>query len=120
MEHGCRIDWMQFNIHLEVIEMAKVPKADKSASVIYFNYGNSKTTTLVQETLKLSKGMEGYACKVLLKPETLPPWADLSEKDEKMADIKDLPTKTNLFNYMIQLAEDGYYFDFFIFAHGWP
>jgi hypothetical protein len=96
----------------------KVPQAAKSASVIYFNYGNSKTVTLIQETLKLKKGMEGYDCTVLLKPETLPPFLDLSEKDEKLADIKDVPTKTNLFKYLVQLAQEGYYIDLFAFAHG--
>jgi hypothetical protein len=63
--------------------------------------------------------MEGYDKKVLLKHETLPSWADLSEKDEKLADIKDIPTKANLFKYIIQLAKDGYDIDLFIFSHGW-
>jgi hypothetical protein len=96
----------------------QIPQAAKAASLIYFNYGNSKTITLVQETLKLKKGMQDYQRTVLLKPETLPPWADLSEKDEKLADVKDQPTKTNLFKHLIQLARDGYYIDLFLFAHG--
>lgn len=97
----------------------KAPLANKSASLIFFYYGDSKYTTLGQETVKLKKAMEGYDFKVLLKAETLPSWADLSEKDEKLANIKDLPTKANLFKYLKQLAADGYYIDLFIFSHGW-
>ncbi|MCL5995434.1 MAG: hypothetical protein M1546_05185 [Chloroflexi bacterium] len=62
--------------------------------------------------------MEDYDRKVLLKFESTPSWLDFSEKDEKLADIKDVPTKTNLFKYLIQLAEEGYFIDLFIFAHG--
>jgi hypothetical protein len=98
----------------------KIPAANKgAASLIFFYYGDSKYNTLGQETLKLKKAMEGYAFKVLLKHETLPSWADLSEADEKLADIKDLPTQANLFKYLIKLADDGYYVDLFIFSHGW-
>ena len=89
------------------------------ASLIFFYYGDSEYTTLGQETLKLKKAMEGYDYKVLLKHETLPSWADLSEKDEKLADVKEIPTKANLFKYITQLAKDGYIVDLFIFSHGW-
>ena len=74
----------------------KVPRANKAASLIYFYYGDSQYNTLGQETLKLKKAMEGYDFTVLLKHETLPGWADLSEKDEKLANVKDIPTKANL------------------------
>ena len=77
-------------------------------------------TQLGQETLKLKKAMDGYKFKVLLKDNSLPSWADLSEKDEKLCDIKELPTRANLFKYLIQLGQDGYYVDIFIFSHGWP
>jgi hypothetical protein len=97
----------------------KVPRANKAASLIYFYYGDSHYNTLGQETLKLKKAMEDYEFTVLLKHETLPGWADLSEKDEKLANVKDIPTKANLFKYILQLAEDGYYLDLFIFSHGW-
>lgn len=98
----------------------KIPAANRgSASISYLNYGDSKYTTLVQETLKIKKAMEGYNRTVLLKYENLPSWADLSEKDEKLADIKDRPTKTNLFKYIVQLATEGYSIDLFLFAHGW-
>ena len=96
------------------------PKPTKgAASVIFFYYGDSKYTSMGQETLKLKKAMEDYKFKVLLKHESLPSWADLSEKDEKIADVKELPTKANLFKYLIQLAKDGYYIDLYIFSHGW-
>jgi hypothetical protein len=97
----------------------KVPQAKTAASLIFFYYGDSKYNTLGQETLKLKKAMEGYEFIVLLKDEALPSWADLSEKDEKIANVKGIPTKANLFKYIIQLAEDGYYLDLFIFSHGW-
>lgn len=91
-----------------------------AASICYLNYGDSPYTTFFQETLKLKKAMEGYNFSVLLKPETLPAWADLSEKDEKLADIKDRPARTNLLKYIIELAADGYAIDLFLFTHGWP
>ena len=100
--------------------MATTPKANKgAASLIYFYYGDSKYNTLGQETLKLKKAMDGYTFKVLLKHELLPSWADLSEKDEKLADIKDLPTRANLFKYLVQLGQDGHHVDLYICSHGW-
>lgn len=95
-------------------------KASRSACLVHFYYGDSYFTTLFQETLKLKKAMEGYSKVVLLKAEESPSWLDFSEKDEKLADIKDEPTKENLFKYLIELAEDGYYIDLYIFAHGNP
>jgi hypothetical protein len=100
--------------------MSIAPKADKgAASLVYMYFGDSKFTSLFQETLKLKKAMEDYKFTVLLKHESLPPWADLSEKDEKLADIKDLPTRANLFKYLIELAQEGWRIDLFKFAHGW-
>jgi hypothetical protein len=96
------------------------PKANRSASLIFEFYGDSDLTTLFQETLKLKKAMEDYDFKVLLKDERTASWLDFSEKDEKLANIKDVPTKENLFKYLIQLANDGYYIDLYIFAHGNP
>lgn len=100
--------------------MSSTPKADKgAASIIYFYYGDSIYNTLGQETLKLKKAMDGYKFTVLLKHEALPSWADLSEKDEKLADIKDLPTRSNLFKYLVQLGQEGHYIDLYICSHGW-
>lgn len=96
----------------------KRPVANKAASLVFFYYGDSKFETLGQETLKLKKAMQDYKFKVLLKHESLPSWADLSEKDEKLANIKDLPTKKNFFKYLKKLTRDGYYIDLYIFSHG--
>jgi hypothetical protein len=99
-----------------------VPKARRgAASLIYCNYGeDSQYTAFFQDTVKLKKAMEGYDFTVLLKHDTTPSWADLSEADEKLADIKAPPTTTNLFKYMIELAQDGFFFDIYVLAHGWP
>lgn len=100
--------------------LRQVPTANKSASLIYFNFGeNSEYTALFQDTVKLKKAMEGYQMKVLLKAETTPNWLDFSEADERQADIKAPPTKANFFKYIKELTADGYYIDLYIFAHGW-
>lgn len=96
------------------------PQATKSASICYLNYGEgSRYAMLFQEPLRLEKALEGYSCCVLLLPEALPGWAELSEHDQQHAAIKDRPTKTNLFKYIVQLAAGGYCIDLFLFAHGW-
>ena len=97
------------------------PQVNKgTASITCFYYGDSKYTTIAQETLKLKKCMDGYNRTVLLKHETVPSWLDLSEADERRADIKDLPTKANLKRYICDLANEGYMLDLYIFAHGSP
>jgi hypothetical protein len=83
------------------------------------NYGDSRYTSFIRERLKLRKGLQGYALSVLLKHAGLPPWAELSPADERLADVADAPTRTNLFQYIVDLAGDGYSIDLFIFAHGW-
>lgn len=104
---------------MSVGQQNPTPKPTKgAASLIFFYYGDSKYTTMGQESLKLKKAMDGYKHKVLLKHESLPSWADISEKDEKLANIKDIPTTANLFKHLIQLAKDGYYIDLYIFSHG--
>ena len=96
------------------------PPANKGpASLVFFYYGDSKYETLGQETLKLKKAMEGYDRTVLLKHDSLPRWADLSEADEKMAEVKAPPTKANLFRYLVELAQDGRPIDLYLFTHGW-
>ncbi len=91
----------------------------KTAVLIHVYYGDSKYRTLAQESLRLVRAMEGHDFKVLLKHESVPGWADLSERDEKQADVKDLPTKANFFKYLLRLARDGYQeVDVLIFAHG--
>jgi hypothetical protein len=98
----------------------KVPVANNgAASLISFYYGeDSPFTTLGQETLHLKQAMDGYDYVVLLKHDSLPWWADLSEADERLADVIDVPTQANLFKYLIQLAEDGFLTDVYLFHHG--
>lgn len=97
----------------------KMPKAHKGfASIIFFYFGDSKFQTLGQETVKLKLAMEEYEYKVLLKHDTVSPFWDLSEKDEKLADIKAAPTEGNLIKYLEKLADDGYIIDLWIFSHG--
>lgn len=105
----------------EVKDIAyKTPTATKSASLIYFNYGeNSEFTKFFQDTLHVKKAMEGYQRVVLIKPNELPSWADLSEADEKNADVILPPTKDNFFNQIKDLAAKGYHIDIYIFSHGW-
>src|SRR5215467_11282427 len=82
----------------------KSPAANKgTASLTLLYYGDSEYKTIAQETLKLKQTMDGYDFKVLLKDNSLPSWLDLSEKDEKLADVKEEPTKANLFKYLIEL-----------------
>lgn len=98
----------------------KTPKAEKSASLIYFNFGeNSEYTQFFQDTVKLKKAMEGYQRVVLLKSQETPSWLDLSEADEKNADAMMSATKDNFFNQIKDLTEKGYFIDIYIFAHGW-
>lgn len=98
----------------------KTPKAEKSAVLIYFNFGeNSEYTKLFQDTVKLKKAMKGYQRVVLLKSQEVPSWADFSEGDEKNADVILSPTKGNFFDQIIDLTEKGYRIDLYIFSHGW-
>lgn len=97
----------------------KVPTAHRGvASLIYFNYQDSGAARLVQDALRLVKFMDGYGHKVLLKSQSVPSFLDLSEKDEKTADVVLPPTKTNFFNQLIGLAEAGWAIDLFLFCHG--
>ena len=92
----------------------------KSASLIYFNYGeNSEYTAFFQDTLHVKKAMEGYGRVVLLKANDLPSWADLSEGDERNANVVLPPTKNNFFAQIKDLADKGYFIDIYIFSHGW-
>ena len=98
----------------------KTPAANRgAASLIYFNYLDAPSARLVQEQLRLKKFMEGYARKVLLKRRETPSFLELSEKDEKLADVVLPPTRTNFFAQMLDLAAGGYMIDVYLFCHGW-
>jgi hypothetical protein len=89
--------------------MATNPKVTKgAASIVFFYFGDSQYTALFQETVKLKKAMEGYNYTVLLKHDNVPKWLDFSETDEKLADVKALPTEANLVKYIKELSHDGY------------
>ena len=49
----------------------------------------------------------------------MPSWADLSEGDEKKANVILPPTKNNFFDQIKDLADKGYFIDIYIFSHGW-
>lgn len=86
----------------------KTPTANKSAVLIYFNFGeNSEYIKLFQDTVKLKKAMEGYQRVVLLKSQEVPSWLDLSEADEKKADVMLSPTKANFFDQIKDLTQSG-------------
>jgi hypothetical protein len=101
------------------VAKSKTPRADKGpASLVFFYFGDSKYETMGQETMKLRKAMEGYEYSVLLKHDDLPGWADLSEADERLANVKAIPTKANLFKQIIDLADKGHFIDIYLFTHG--
>jgi len=98
---------------------ATYPKCDKgSASIVFFYMGDSKFTTLFQETTKLKKAMQGYKKVVLLKHDVTDSFLDFSEEDEKIANVIATPTKANFFKYIKDLSKEGYYLDIWIWSHG--
>jgi hypothetical protein len=95
------------------------PKCDKgSASIVFFYMGDSKFTTLFQESTKLKKAMQGYKKVVLLKHNETDSFLDFSEEDERIANVIATPTKANFFKYIKELAKEGYYLDIWIWSHG--
>lgn len=101
------------------VSSLRTPSADKGcASLVVMYTGDAPETVFFQETLKLKKAMKGYKKVVLLKHNQTESWLDLSEKDEKLADVKDLPTPANLERYLKQLADEGYVIDLYIVGHG--
>jgi hypothetical protein len=89
-----------------------------AASLIWCYWGDSPLTTMGQETMRLKKAMDGYAYKVLLKHNQTPSWIDLSEGDERRADVMMPPTPDNFTNQLVALAQNGYMIDVFVFSHG--
>ena len=96
----------------------KPPGGRGAASLVFFHFGDSYLKTLAQETVKLSKAMDGYDKVVLLRHDSKFAGFTLSKKAEKMADIVAKPTNANIIKYLKQLAEEGYFVDIFIFSHG--
>ena len=97
----------------------KKPAAKKSASIVFFAVReDSRIMTFFQETTRFKKAMQGYDKVVLLKSEQLPKNFDLSQADERLADVKDTATKENLVKYIKDLCKDGYYMDIYLWSHG--
>lgn len=101
------------------IALKKANPTKGAASLVFHYMGDSKFTLFFQETMKLKNAMEGYNKVVLLKFED-DPFIDLSDADEKIADIVDKPTKANIAKYLKQLADEGYFVDVWIVGHGSP
>ncbi len=100
-------------------QQAIMPRLNgRKASIIFLYMGDSPFISFFQETIRLKKIMELYDFNVLLKHDNVKPWLDLSEKDERIANVKDVPTKSNLFSYIKRLADDGYTIDIWIISHG--
>lgn len=91
-----------------------------TASLIFTFWGDSDLTTMGQETMRLGRAMEGYDYKVLLKHNHTPSWIDLSEADERNADVVMPPTPDNFTDQFVALAQAGYIIDVYINAHGAP
>ena len=88
------------------------------ATIVFFYTADAPEVAFFQETIKLKKAMKGYDRIVLLKHNDLPAWLDLSEADEKLADVKVAPTQANLEKYLTQLTKAGYTIDLWIVGHG--
>ena len=95
-----------------------VPLNGRTACFIWAFWGDSDLTTAGQETMKLKKSMKDYHHKVLMKHNHTPSWIDLSEGDERNADVMLPPTPENFTSELVRLAQEGYMIDIFINSHG--
>jgi hypothetical protein len=87
------------------------PVAEKSASLVYFYFGDGPLFTIFQNAgINLQYALDGYDKTCLLKK-------DYSGVN-KSPDYHDQPTKANFFKYLKKLADEGYYIDIFVFSHG--
>lgn len=95
-----------------------VPLNGKTACFIWCHWGDAGVTALGQDTVRLKKAMDGYDHKVLMKTNNTPSWLDFSEADERKADVKMTPNRTNFTRELVRLAQEGYIIDVYVFAHG--
>lgn len=92
---------------------------DKTASLVFFYFGEkSYMNALAQETVPIWMALEGYDHAVLLSHDVDFGNFNLSGKAEKLADVRDVPTKENLVRELNRLRAEGYVVDLFIFSHG--
>ena len=86
-------------------------KANKSASLVFYYFGDGPFTTLFQNAgVNLQHTLKGYDKTCLLKK--------AFSKINKNPDYYGQPTEANFFNYLRKLAKEGYYIDVYIFTHG--
>lgn len=94
--------------------------ADKTASLVFFYFGESSyVSALAQETVPVAEALEGYDKTVLLSHDVDFGNFNLSARAERLATVRDIPTKENLAKYLNELGAEGYVVDLFIFSHGW-
>ena len=92
----------------------------KTASLVFFYFGeDSYMKSFGQETVPLWKALEGYDHAVLLSHDVDFGPFNLSSRAEKLADVRDTPTRENLAFQLNRLREEDYMVDVFIFSHGW-
>jgi hypothetical protein len=93
---------------------AAIPGNKGAASLAYFYFGDSFFRTLAQESgVNLNLCKEGYNKTIILKEDN-----NNGIKITLNGQGNDSPTKTNFLKYLKQLADEGYYVDLFLFAHG--
>ncbi|MEM7235297.1 MAG: hypothetical protein AAF517_24180, partial [Planctomycetota bacterium] len=91
----------------------------KTASIVYMYFGDPKFTTLFQQSVKLSKAMDGYDYTALLYDEkSAIAGIELSKKAIKDANEVHSPTERNFINCIKSLTDKGYMVDIWTFAHG--
>ena len=90
----------------------------KSASLVYFYFGDSYLTTLGQETVPVGLALEGYDRSVLLHFDTKAGPFEVSKADEKNASVIDTPTIDHMISQLDDLRKSGYTVDLFMFTHG--
>lgn len=92
----------------------------KTASIVFFYFGDSPFVSLAQETVPVGMALEGYDRSVLLHFDTKVGPFDVSKGDEKHATVVDVPTTANLVAQLADLKKGKYVVDLFLFAHGGP
>lgn len=88
------------------------------ASMVFFYMGDSRFTTLFQESTPLNKAFKGYDEKVLFK-HTLTPESVLSAAAHNNADTVCPPTRRFFERELRRLTEAGYTVDLYIMSHGY-
>src|SRR4051794_5228680 len=84
----------------------------KSAALTIFYFGDSAFRTLVQNAqVNLQHCIDGYDKSVLLKEDFNPVGQNRPTETGK-------PNRRVFLDHLIELSDEGYFIDIFIFAHG--